>query len=119
VRRYTIDADWRATWVLVSNGRDWYVKRLGLHFSRLDMSVEAFEQSPSGRRLSFKFEAAVLRATQEAQPLRSGRLDRATDISTFAALGRASAKGQNRAVHAPLVVVRLSPEADADAAGYC
>jgi hypothetical protein len=66
--RYTIHADRRATWALVSSTGvcHWHIERLGLRNSRLKLSIEAFEGSRSGKWLKAKFEDAINRAAQDA-----------------------------------------------------
>jgi hypothetical protein len=68
MRRYTIYADRRGTWALVSSPGvcRWHIERLGLRNSRLKLSIEAFEESRSGRWLKAKLETAIDRAARDA-----------------------------------------------------
>ena len=68
MRRYTIHADRRGTWALVSSPGvcHWHIERLGLRNSRLKLSIQAFEESSYGEWLKVKFEDAINRAVQDA-----------------------------------------------------
>ena len=68
MRRYTIHADCRGTWVLVSSDGSyrWHVERLGVRCSRISMSLQTFE-GRADRWLSARLEVALKRAEQDTQ----------------------------------------------------
>jgi hypothetical protein len=67
-KEYVFHRDGGVIWVLVFEAQSglWHIEKRGERGERIQMSLEEFERSPHGRKLSREFEQALNRAQGDA-----------------------------------------------------